>query len=108
MSYTYLKSLRPYFLVDHSQVYSNAGQLSHDTLGSVAFGVRFSDGRYYTLDLWLAKPVADIPANATSRSPRSIASCRAIFSYPTDVVLQMFEFDVASIVKLVKNISKEM
>ncbi|WP_061532375.1 ShlB/FhaC/HecB family hemolysin secretion/activation protein [Collimonas arenae] len=80
MSYTYLKSVQPYFLVDHSRVYSNAGPLTHDTLGSIAFGVRFSDGRYYTLDLSLAKPVADVPANSTSRSPR----VNAMYSYQMD------------------------
>ncbi|AEK60684.1 putative activation/secretion signal peptide protein [Collimonas fungivorans Ter331] len=80
MSYTYLKSVQPYFLVDHSRIYSNAGPLIHDTLGSVALGVRFSDGRYYTLDLSLAKPVADIPVNSSSRSPRVNAS----YSYQLD------------------------
>jgi hemolysin activation/secretion protein len=54
--------------------------LIHDTLGSVALGVRFSDGRYYTLDLSLAKPVADVPVNSSSRSPRVNAS----YSYQLD------------------------
>ncbi|MGB7194457.1 MAG: POTRA domain-containing protein [Collimonas pratensis] len=80
MSYTYLKTVQPYFLVDHSRVYSNAGPLSHDTLGSVALGVRFSDGHYYTLDLSIAKPVADIPINSSSRSPR----VNAAYSYQMD------------------------
>ncbi|SFH99936.1 Hemolysin activation/secretion protein [Collimonas sp. OK307] len=80
MSYTYLKTVQPYFLVDHSRVYSNSGPLTHDTLGSVALGVRFSDGRYYTLDLSLAKPVGDVPINSSSRSPRVNAS----YSYQLD------------------------
>jgi hemolysin activation/secretion protein len=80
MSYTYLKRVQPYFLVDHSRVYSNSGPLTHDTLGSVALGVRFSDERYYTLDLSLAKPVADVPVNSSSRSPRVNAS----YSYQLD------------------------
>ncbi|PUA19815.1 ShlB/FhaC/HecB family hemolysin secretion/activation protein [Glaciimonas sp. PCH181] len=77
ISTTYLKTVQPYLLVDHSRVYSNAGSLTHDTLGSIAIGTRFSDGRYYTLDLSLAKPVADKPFNTTSRSPR----VNAIYSY---------------------------
>jgi len=80
MTYTYLKTVQPYFLVDHSRVYSNSGPLTHDTLGSVALGVRFSDGRYYTLDLSLAKPVGDVPINSSSRSPRVNAS----YSYQLD------------------------
>ncbi|WP_194270657.1 ShlB/FhaC/HecB family hemolysin secretion/activation protein [Glaciimonas soli] len=80
LSYTYLKTVQPYFLIDHSRVYSNAVALTHDTLGSVAIGVRLSDSRYYTLDLSLAQPVADIPINATSRSPR----VNATYSYQTD------------------------
>ncbi|MEO6920001.1 MAG: POTRA domain-containing protein [Collimonas sp.] len=80
MSYTYLKSVQPYFLVDHSRVYSNAGPLMHDTLGSVALGVRFTDGHYYSLDLSVAKPVADLPVNSSSRSPR----VNAIYSYQMD------------------------
>ncbi|AIY40102.1 putative activation/secretion signal peptide protein [Collimonas arenae] len=80
MSYTYLKSVQPYFLVDHSRVYSNAGPLTHDTLGSVALGVRFSDAHYYTLDLSVAKPVANIPVNSNSRSLRF----NAMYSYQLD------------------------
>ncbi|WP_230413980.1 ShlB/FhaC/HecB family hemolysin secretion/activation protein [Collimonas silvisoli] len=80
LSYTYLKSVQPYFLADHSRVYSNVAPLIHDTLGSVALGMRFSDSRYYTLDLSLAKPVADIPVNATSRSWR----VNAMYSYQLD------------------------
>nr|WP_246541594.1 POTRA domain-containing protein [Collimonas antrihumi] len=80
MSYTYLKKVQPYLLVDHSRVYSNSGPLTHDTLGSIALGVRFSDDRYYTLDLSLAKPVADVPVNSSSRSPRVNAS----YSYQLD------------------------
>ncbi|SFA80612.1 Hemolysin activation/secretion protein [Collimonas sp. OK607] len=80
MSYTYLKKVQPYFLLDHSRVYSNSGPLAHDTLGSIALGVRFSDDRYYTLDLSLAKPVGDVPINSSSRSPRVNAS----YSYQLD------------------------
>ena len=49
---------------------SNSAALPHSKLASVAFGTRLSDGRYYTLDLSLAKPVGDLPFNSTSRSLR--------------------------------------
>lgn len=66
----YLKTVQPYILVDHARAYSNETALLHDTLGSVALGARISDGKYYTLDLSLAKPVADRPANSASRPLR--------------------------------------
>ncbi len=70
VSTAYLKSVQPYVIVDRARAYSNDVVLVHDTLGSVALGTRFSDGKYYTLDLSLAKPLADLPANASSRSLR--------------------------------------
>lgn len=77
---SYLRTVQPYFLVDHSRVYSRGAPLTHDTLGSIALGTRFSDTHYYTLDLSLAQPVADKPLNAKSRSPR----VNATYSYQMD------------------------
>lgn len=74
---TYLKSVQPYILIDHSRVYSNTGPLTHDTLGSIALGTRFSGGRLYSFDLSLAKPIADKPFDSNSRSPR----VNAMYSY---------------------------
>lgn len=70
MRYRYLKTVQPYVLVDHSRVYSNSIPLTRNTLGSVALGVRISGGNYYALDLSVAKPVADLPVNSDTRSPR--------------------------------------
>ena len=69
-SMTYLKTVQPYVLYDTAKVYSNAGTLIHDQLGSIALGVRFSDRKHYTLDLALAKPVGDMPTNSGARSLR--------------------------------------
>ena len=69
-SMTYLKTVQPYVLYDTAKVYSNAGTLVHDQLGSIALGVRFSDRKYYTLDLAIARPVGDKPINSSSRSLR--------------------------------------
>jgi len=74
------KTVQSYFLVEHARVYSNAGRLTPNTLGSIALGTRFPDGHYYTLDLSLAKPVADKPLNTTSRSPR----LNAMYAYQLD------------------------
>ncbi|KHK96126.1 UNVERIFIED_CONTAM: peptide transporter, partial [Mumia flava] len=70
VSMDYLKTVQPYVLYDTAKVYSNAGTLVHDQLGSIALGVRFSDRKYYTLDLAIARPVGDKPINSSSRSLR--------------------------------------
>lgn len=77
---TYLKTLQPYLLVDYSRVYSNAVPLSRNTLGSVAFGMRLTGGSHYSLDLAIAKPLADLPANSDTRSPR----LNLMYSYQMD------------------------
>lgn len=73
----YVKTVQPYILVDHARIYSNAGPLTHHSLGSLAMGTRFAGGKYYTLDLSVAQPVADKPLDANSRSPR----LNAMYSY---------------------------
>ncbi|KWR88569.1 ShlB/FhaC/HecB family hemolysin secretion/activation protein [Cupriavidus sp. IDO] len=66
----YLRTLQPYIAADVARVFSNSVSLSHRSLSSVALGVRFSDRKYYTLDLSVAQPVGDKPTNASHRSPR--------------------------------------
>ncbi|NOT17346.1 MAG: ShlB/FhaC/HecB family hemolysin secretion/activation protein [Sulfuriferula sp.] len=66
----YLKQLQPYLLVDRAKVYANATTLIHDSLASVALGIRLSDNRHYNLDFSVAKPIADKPANSASMAPR--------------------------------------
>lgn len=46
-------------------------------MSSVGIGVRFTDSRFYSLDLNVAKPVGDAPVESASRSPR----INAAFSY---------------------------
>jgi len=66
----YLRTVQPYIAADVARVFSNSVSLSHRSLSSVALGVRFSDRKYYTLDLSVAQPVGDKPTNASHRSPR--------------------------------------
>ncbi|KAI3592166.1 putative activation/secretion signal peptide protein [Cupriavidus sp. U2] len=70
VDFTYLKTLQPFLAADMARVYSNSVSLSHRTLQSLAIGLRFSDRRYYTMDVSLAQPVGDKPTNASHRSPR--------------------------------------
>ena len=65
-----LKTLQPFLVADMARVYSNSVSLSHRTLQSLAIGLRFSDRRYYTMDVSVAQPVGDRPTNASHRSPR--------------------------------------
>lgn len=76
----YLKTVQPYVIGDMARVLSNSVTLTHRSLASVGLGVRFSDRRYYTLDLSIAQPVGDKPINASHRSPR----LNAIYSYQFD------------------------
>jgi len=70
VDFTYLKTLQPFIVTDMARVYSNSVSLSHRTLQSVAIGLRFSDRRFYTMDVSVAQPVGDKPTNASHRSPR--------------------------------------
>ncbi|MEN7531178.1 POTRA domain-containing protein [Cupriavidus sp. DL-D2] len=70
VDFTYLKTLQPFIVTDIARVYSNSVSLSHRSLQSVGIGLRFSDRRYYTMDISVAQPVGDKPTNASHRSPR--------------------------------------
>jgi len=70
VDYPYLKTLQPFVVTDYARVFSNSVSLSHRTLQSVGIGLRFSDRRYYTMDVSVAQPVGDKPTNASHRSPR--------------------------------------
>lgn len=74
-SMTYLKTVQPYVLFDTAKVYSNFATIMHDQLGSIALGIRFSDRKYYTLDLALAARWATSPSTPT---PAACASMRRI------------------------------
>lgn len=75
--YTYLKAITPYIAYDMARVYLHSGTPAPSKLSSVGIGVRLTDGRYYNLDLSVAKAVGDAPIESASRSPR----VNAAFSY---------------------------
>ena len=72
-----MKSVTPYIAYDMARVYLHSGTPSPNRMSSVGIGVRFTDSRFYSLDLNVAKPVGDAPVESASRSPRINAS----FSY---------------------------
>lgn len=67
---SWVKSLTPYVLAQQARIYINKGKPLTDSLGTVALGVRLSDGKHYTVDVSAAQPVGDRPPNDRSRSTR--------------------------------------
>lgn len=66
----WLKTLVPYLVVQSARVYLKDGNASVDRLGTVALGLRLSDGQHYNIDLAVAQPTADLPLEADRREPR--------------------------------------
>ncbi|MBN3855117.1 ShlB/FhaC/HecB family hemolysin secretion/activation protein [Paraburkholderia sp. Ac-20340] len=73
----WLQTITPYVSFDMARVYLHAGTPSPSRLSSAAIGFRLTDGRYYSVDLSVAKALADAPVESPSRSPRF----NATFSY---------------------------
>ncbi|GLU34847.1 hypothetical protein Busp01_46890 [Trinickia caryophylli] len=73
----YLQTLTPYVSFDLARVYLHTGAPAPAKLASVAIGLRITDAKHYSVDLSLAKAVADAPIESPSRSPR----LNATFSY---------------------------
>ncbi|WP_411189200.1 ShlB/FhaC/HecB family hemolysin secretion/activation protein [Paraburkholderia sp. B3] len=76
-AYMWLQTITPYVSFDMARVYLHAGTPAPSRLSSASIGFRISDGKYYTLDLSVAKALADAPVESASRSPR----VNATFSY---------------------------
>jgi hypothetical protein len=60
-----------------ARVNLHAGTPSSSRLSPVAFGLRVSDAKCYSLDLSVVTAVGDAPVESASRSPR----INATFSY---------------------------
>ena len=66
----WLTAYTPYLTAQYARIHVNDGPTPLGGLGTVALGVRLTDGHHYTVDLNMAKPVADAPSNDSSRGPR--------------------------------------
>jgi hemolysin activation/secretion protein len=66
----WLTAYTPYLTVQYARIHINDGPTPLGQLGTVALGVRLTDGHHYTVDLNVAQPVADRPPGNASRSPR--------------------------------------
>lgn len=76
VSALWLKAVTPYLVAQHAHVDSDGRQSPLRTLGSFGLGMRMSDQRYYTVDMTVAQPTADLVPGA-SREPR----WNLLFSY---------------------------
>ena len=72
-----MQTFTPYVAFDMAHVYLRTGAAAPNKLASVAVGFRVTDNKHYSLDLSLAKPVADAPIESPARGPR----VNATFSY---------------------------
>ncbi|CAB3777609.1 hypothetical protein LMG27177_00411 [Paraburkholderia fynbosensis] len=70
LGFTYLRTFAPYISFDMARVYLRADIPSPPKLSSIAFGLRISDAKYYSLDLSVAKAVGDAPVESASHRPR--------------------------------------
>jgi hemolysin activation/secretion protein len=66
----WLNAWTPYLTTQYAHVRINGGPLPVTTLGTVAVGVRLTDGHHYNVDINIAQPVADRPPGDDRRSPR--------------------------------------
>ena len=73
----WLQTITPYVSFDMARVYLHAGTPAPSRLASASIGLRLSDNNHYSLDISLAKALADAPVESPSRSPR----VNATFSY---------------------------
>ena len=73
----WLKQLQPYVLLEAAHVNLNSGTPVLRSLGSVALGLRLTDGRFYSLDVAVAKPTGD----PSFLNPRRKARVSVLLSY---------------------------
>lgn len=66
----WLATVQPYLLTDTAQTWFNQKGFIHQRLGSVAAGVTIGDNRHYSLTLEAARPVGDVPVDASKRDWR--------------------------------------
>lgn len=66
----WFKSLVPYLVAQHARVFLIDGRPPIEHLGTVALGLRLSDGKHYNVDFSIAQPTADVPLESDRREPR--------------------------------------
>ena len=66
----WLTAFTPYLTAQYARVHINDGSTPLGRLGTIALGIRLTDGHHYTVDLNIAQPVADAPPDDSSRAPR--------------------------------------
>jgi hemolysin activation/secretion protein len=70
VSSKWLKTLTPYVLGQAARVYLNGSRPAVDTLQTAALGLRFTDGKHYSVDISAAQPVGDKTQDNLARHTR--------------------------------------
>ena len=66
----WVKLLQPYAVLDAAQAWYNGGPFEDAHMSSVALGLRLGDGRFGSVAVEVAKPLADVALDSLSRGPR--------------------------------------
>ncbi|HYQ49483.1 MAG TPA: ShlB/FhaC/HecB family hemolysin secretion/activation protein, partial [Pseudomonas sp.] len=66
----WLKLLQPYAVLDAAQAWYNGGPFEDAHMSSVALGLRLGDGRFGSVAVEVAKPLADVAMDSLNRGPR--------------------------------------
>ena len=66
----WLKLLQPYAVLDAAQAWYNGGPFEDAHMSSVALGLRLGDGRFGSVAVEVAKPLADVALDSLNRGPR--------------------------------------
>ncbi|CAM5207699.1 hypothetical protein CDEF62S_00952 [Castellaniella defragrans] len=80
----WISQIQPYVKVDHAQAWYNdaterfGGVPDNPNLSSAAIGARFTDNKHYVVDVNVAQPIGDVPANR-SRSVRANANYSLLY-----------------------------
>jgi len=66
----WVKLLQPYAVLDAAQAWYNGGPFEDAHMSSVALGLRLGDGRFGSVAVEVAKPLADVAMDSLNRGPR--------------------------------------
>jgi len=66
----WLKLLQPYAVLDAAQAWYNGGPFEDAHMSSVALGLRLGDGRFGSVAVEVAKPLADVALDSLNRGAR--------------------------------------
>lgn len=70
----WFRVLQPYAVLDAARAWFNKLEVQSTRMSSAALGLRFGDGRGYSIAVEVARPMSDIALDSLSRRPRLMVS----------------------------------